>query len=30
MTAIFQLGVFVTALIILTYNLIGRAHYVDT
>ena len=30
MVALFQLAVFVAALIILTYNLIGRAHYVDT
>lgn len=30
MTAIFQLAVFVAALIILTYNLMGRARYVDT
>lgn len=30
MTALFQLAVFVTALIIVTYNLIGRARYVDT
>ena len=30
MTAIFQLAVFVAALIILAYNLMGRARYVDT
>ncbi|OUN11392.1 hypothetical protein [Flavonifractor sp. An9] len=30
MVALFQLAVFVTALIIVTYNLIGRARYVDT
>ena len=30
MLTLFQLGVFITALIIVTYNLLGRARYVDT